>query len=478
MVDRDDIGSVPVNGHYVNGHPYAPSGTDVDIAGHPFASSRCRGASAGHCFAPSVTEMDIAGCPFSGRGAAAGHAAGHRFAPSVTDADIAGYPFSGRQVDNAQRRWPAAVAPAGAWNAVDSSSGPRWQGPAGVWDINRDEEDRFLEDLPVLPTWVGHRHSQPSSGQSHTSRSAMEQQFAAQEWWGASRAAAPCHAGVGPQAHAAQSWCLSANDTSYAPPWAGAGASGWQQHAQWSGEQHAASHLGPRNKHNGGLVNYSLTTAALQLVAQLVGPQPVGLQRSEDGLKAMASRSDFPARWHKAAGCVGDLSQDDHVFTKKAGPRHRRTRECGAEYEIATICIVFDANLRCGGSHTYRFSFVDGDISPADGAGFSFDTQVRRRPLMQMQAVFLNHRGFICVRKGDYVSRLPVQLPRLTLGMTLTVQVNLDRYAARFSIADTLGSLKGSADVSFESLFGGDRDILRQGFFCAVITGNVTVSLY
>mmetsp|Transcript_51881 Transcript_51881/g.136330 ORF Transcript_51881/g.136330 Transcript_51881/m.136330 type:complete len:535 (-) Transcript_51881:195-1799(-) len=194
--------------------------------------------------------------------------------------------------------------------------------------------------------------------------------------------------------------------------------------------------------------------------------------------------SRFPwssARWHKSAESVGLLTEEDHIFTKIAGPRLKRMHDSGAgHYELATICMVFDATLRCGGSHMYRFCFMDGELGPADGAGFVFDTKVRRRPLGQMRAVFMNQRGFICLRKGSDVSKSPVRLPRLGLGMYLSLNMDLDRCSARFEISDAEGHSKGSADVGLEALFDDclGSDQLRSGFFCAVVTGNITVGLY
>jgi len=174
------------------------------------------------------------------------------------------------------------------------------------------------------------------------------------------------------------------------------------------------------------------------------------------------------------------LTEEDHIFTKTAGPRLKRVHDSGAGYELATICMVFDATLRCGGVHAYRFCFMAGELRPADGAGFVFDTKVRRRPLGQMCAVFMNQRGFICLRRGSNVSKSPVQLPRLGLGMCLTLSMDLDQCTARFEVSDASGRPEGSADVGLETLFddalGGDQ--LRNGFFCAVVTGDITVGLY
>jgi hypothetical protein len=129
--------------------------------------------------------------------------------------------------------------------------------------------------------------------------------------------------------------------------------------------------------------------------------------------------------------------------------------------------------------HRYQFNFMDGELGVADGAGFVFDTRVRHRPLPQMRAVFLNQRGYVCLRKGHKVSKLPVQLPRLAVGMQLVLLVNIDRLCARFDISDDAGVVKGSADITFEDLFDdvpGER--IRSGFFCALVTSGITVGLY
>lgn len=185
-------------------------------------------------------------------------------------------------------------------------------------------------------------------------------------------------------------------------------------------------------------------------------------------------------RWHKSAEMVGILQQDDHIFTKVAGPKHQRVHDSGVGYELSTICMVFDASLRCGGTHRYTFSFIEGELGPADGAGFVFDNRVRRRPLQQMRAVFMNLRGYVCLRRGGHVSRLPAQLPRLTLGKYLTLSVNLDWFSARFDISDEDGHVEGSCDVNLESIFSDvpGSEQTRSGFFGAVVTGNVTVGLY
>merc|ERR1719469_280894 len=134
--------------------------------------------------------------------------------------------------------------------------------------------------------------------------------------------------------------------------------------------------------------------------------------------------------------------------------------------------MVFDSSLRYGGTHSYRFMLIEGDLGLADGAGFVFDTRVRRRPLGQMRAVFLNQRGIVCLRRGKHVSKLPVQLPRMAIGMQLTLSVNLDCLSARFEVMDAFGHVLGSADVWLHSLLETNmrETELRSGFFCAVVT--------
>jgi hypothetical protein len=188
----------------------------------------------------------------------------------------------------------------------------------------------------------------------------------------------------------------------------------------------------------------------------------------------------FECRWHDSASAVGILSEDGHTFTKMAGPRKKRLHGSGVgHYELSTICMIFDSSLRCGGDHAYHFSFMDGELGLADGAGFVFDTRLRRRPLQQLRAVFLNQRGYVCLRKGQQVSKLPVQLPKLCVGMQLTLFINLDNLSARFTTSDDQGHVKGTADINLDELFddmpGWHR--IRSGFFCALVSGGITVAL-
>lgn len=394
---------------------------------------------------------------------------GGHCAQSMTEKDIAGYPYAGRHDSSSQWHWPAAVVAA---ECARHTSGPC-------------EQD--------VPNWVGPSHLRVPDARGHM-RCAAAPPWRPQKMPGKDfrDATVQSYFSAGAGALAAPGWGGFAEDAWYPP---GAGATAWEHHrgpgppqdaTHWL-EEHKSESMPMQvrvanaqpdgrswqsQQHNGGV--------AARTPSQGVAVTPAEFQQAVKNQAAAEQQEWLAARWHKSAESVGELSEEDHVFTKNAGPRLKRTHVSGAGYELATICMVFDASLRCGGAHTYRFCFLDGELGPADGAGFVFDTKVRRRPLGQMHAVFLNQRGFVCLRKGQQVSRLPVQLPRLTLGMKLTMRVNLDRYSARFDITDPSGTLKGSADVGLEGLFEGEPQgvQLRSGFFCAVVTGNITVGLY
>lgn len=213
--------------------------------------------------------------------------------------------------------------------------------------------------------------------------------------------------------------------------------------------------------------------------AQVQGP----LQHSADEWRAEEPPTcgDFgECRWHKSAETVGVISNDGHVFTKTAGPRRSRVSDRGARVELASICMVFDASLRCGGVHRYCYQIMEGELGAADGAGFVFDSKVRRNNIQRMRSVFLNQRGRICLRNNQQVTKLQAQLPPLTVGVCLTLLIDLDSMMAQFNISNAHGVLSGSADVSLVGLFdmGMSSGQLRSGFFCAVVTGSITIGIH
>jgi len=193
------------------------------------------------------------------------------------------------------------------------------------------------------------------------------------------------------------------------------------------------------------------------------------------------SRSE--CRWHKSAEMVGEVSADGHIFTKNAGPKRSRVGDRGNMLELSSICMVFDEKLRCGGQHLYRYQILGGQLGAADGAGFVFDSKVRRNNIQRMRSVFLNQRGRICLRHNHQVTKLKAQLPPLYHGMWLMLHVDLEGLVARFRVGDPSGYVTGYADVSLDTLFQqgeGNRSpagAVRSGFFCAVVTGNIAVAL-
>jgi len=186
-----------------------------------------------------------------------------------------------------------------------------------------------------------------------------------------------------------------------------------------------------------------------------------------------------PCCWHESAKSVGVVSQDGHVFTKSCGEERFRLGREGMTQRLSSICMVFDSTLRCGGTYCYNYQILDGEVGPADGAGFVFDSKVRRNNIQRMRSVFLNQRGQICLRNQEHIRKLEVQLPPLKVGMWLRLSVDLDSLAFHFMVGDENGEVCGAADVWLEQLMPGtwNKQLLRSGFFCAVVTKDIAVSL-
>jgi hypothetical protein len=137
--------------------------------------------------------------------------------------------------------------------------------------------------------------------------------------------------------------------------------------------------------------------------------------------------------------------------------------------------MVFDHNLRRGGQHQYNYAILEGDLGAADGAGFVFDSKIRRNNIQHMRSVFLNRKGRLCVRDQQSVTRLGARLPEFFPGVIVVMDVDLDSVWLHFTVFLPDGSIGGSADVSAAGLFG--DFIPDAGFFCAVVTKDVTVAL-
>mmetsp|Transcript_29407 Transcript_29407/g.74581 ORF Transcript_29407/g.74581 Transcript_29407/m.74581 type:complete len:160 (-) Transcript_29407:88-567(-) len=158
--------------------------------------------------------------------------------------------------------------------------------------------------------------------------------------------------------------------------------------------------------------------------------------------------------------------------------------------------MVFDESLRCGGMHHFHYRILDGEVGAADGAGFVFDSKVRRNNIQRMRSVFLNQRGCVCIRDHERVKKLGVRLPPLGAGMSLALNIDLDSLYLQFLVYAADGSTIGMAEVSVGGFFGADANTQpgplscsaqarkaadmqppSSGFFCAVVTKEVSVGL-
>jgi len=183
-------------------------------------------------------------------------------------------------------------------------------------------------------------------------------------------------------------------------------------------------------------------------------------------------------RWHGSASSVGNLSSDGHVFTKFPVAAKPSLSRQGEALNLAPICMVYDHMLRCGGIHEYNYQLLDGQLGKADGVGFVFDSKLRRNNIQRMRSVFLNQRGQICVRNLGSVTKLHAHLPAFVPGMSLSLQVDLDNLFLQFVVFDVAGMAIGMESVSLQGIFVGSEKVVQSGFFCAVVTQEVSVSLF
>merc|ERR1712232_399229 len=99
-----------------------------------------------------------------------------------------------------------------------------------------------------------------------------------------------------------------------------------------------------------------------------------GLRPVADGIKAL---------WHETAACVGTLSEDGHFFRNVTqGCRIQK------EYWLSKLCVVFERNLRIGGVARYRYAIEQGDVGPADGAGFILSPEIKRMSIQRIDDLF------------------------------------------------------------------------------------------
>lgn len=193
------------------------------------------------------------------------------------------------------------------------------------------------------------------------------------------------------------------------------------------------------------------------------------------------------SKWHTSALTAGNLSEDGHVFARTiAGPLKNHANGM----RLSSLCMLYEQNLRVGGVHLYKYRILGGTVGAADGVGFVFDFRIRRTNIQRMRSVFLNRHGQVCMRNLDKITKWPCSLQKLSEGVSVSLAIDLGRATASFRMDDTCGKPCGSADVSFAALFTEPNEgetgtvnvnvaaIPRSGFFCAIVTGGITVSLY
>merc|ERR1719191_2450399 len=98
--------------------------------------------------------------------------------------------------------------------------------------------------------------------------------------------------------------------------------------------------------------------------------------------------------------------------------------------------MVFGSALHVGGSHSYRYSILDGNVGAADGVGFVFDSKICHNNIKRMRSVFLSSSGQVCVQNLEQIPILDECFPKLAIGLTVRFQVNLDHGTLQIEVQD------------------------------------------
>lgn len=190
---------------------------------------------------------------------------------------------------------------------------------------------------------------------------------------------------------------------------------------------------------------------------------------------AIREAAERHVQWHSSALCVGTLTDHGHIFTKtKSEPRRVMNG-----YELSPLTILFEKNLHASGCRRYRYAIQRGEVGPADGVGFVFDNKIRRTNIQQMRSIFLNRHGQLCIRDRGGITKLKCSLPKLSHAISVTLTVDLESDAVCFEVDSVNGKDSYSARILHcSSYFTTQPCLPRSGFFCAIVTGNITVSLH
>lgn len=215
-----------------------------------------------------------------------------------------------------------------------------------------------------------------------------------------------------------------------------------------------------------------------------INPAPTWYKKDPSVVYSAVDKELSKTLWSDGAakGGWGILSNGGHTFTKqwKGAPK---TLDNGAN--LSALCILHE-NILHGprGIHKYRYTIDGGTLGLADGVGFVFDKLLRRNNIQKMRSVFLNRNGHLCQRILGEVYKFDMDLPKLEKHMQIDLALDLDhgilyvviedgypkknRYYAKFEYLKELVKLGISDQISH----------YKSGFFSAIITERVVVSLY
>mmetsp|Transcript_50449 Transcript_50449/g.156061 ORF Transcript_50449/g.156061 Transcript_50449/m.156061 type:complete len:414 (-) Transcript_50449:248-1489(-) len=179
-------------------------------------------------------------------------------------------------------------------------------------------------------------------------------------------------------------------------------------------------------------------------------------------------------RWHTSAGTVGQLSEDRHIFMKMDSSYRMNSRG----FALSPLTILYEEELHRHSVRRYRYEISQGSIGPADGVGFVFSSKIQRTNIQNIRSIFLNRNGHICVRDRGEIVRMKSAAPRLAEKMVLRMVVDLDAdYVAFYVESGGSGSI-GIKIPNCTACFSATEPLPRSGFFCAILTGRIKVSLH
>lgn len=173
--------------------------------------------------------------------------------------------------------------------------------------------------------------------------------------------------------------------------------------------------------------------------------------------------------WHESDSLgMGRLYNDNRTFMKNM------------MYDDL-LSTVSEAKVRRGGVHTYcvRFRNGAGTLSAADGMGFVFqDSLPIVKNIQKINSIFLNKKGYICMRNKTSIKRGSV-VPRLTdlqHGDLVWMKIDLDNFTAEFTIEGEDG-LMSHGGLMFKDHFSEDVDLSAGAMVCVVKRAGVQIDM-